>query len=37
VSPTKAKFVYRNGYMVVSEPVIHQHQFLGTVCIWTQM
>ena len=37
VPPTKAKFVSRNGYMVVSEPVIHQKQFLGTVCLWTQI
>jgi uncharacterized membrane protein affecting hemolysin expression len=34
--PTKAKFVSRDGYMVISEPVIHQKQFLGTVCLWTQ-
>ena len=25
-----------DGYMVISEPVIHGHQFLGTVCLWTQ-
>jgi uncharacterized membrane protein affecting hemolysin expression len=37
VPPTKAKFVSRNGFMVVSEPVIHQRQFLGTVCLWTQL
>jgi uncharacterized membrane protein affecting hemolysin expression len=36
VPPTKAKFVSRDGYIVVSEPVIHYHQFLGTVCLWTQ-
>jgi uncharacterized membrane protein affecting hemolysin expression len=36
VPPTKAKFVSRDGYVVVSEPVIHQRQFLGTVCLWTQ-
>jgi uncharacterized membrane protein affecting hemolysin expression len=36
VPPTKAKFVSRDGYMVVSEPVIHQKQFLGTVCLWAQ-
>ncbi|MGA2678043.1 MAG: CHASE sensor domain-containing protein [Sedimentisphaerales bacterium] len=37
VPPTKAKFVSRNGYIVVSEPVFHQQQFLGTVCLWTQL
>lgn len=37
VPPSKTKFVYRGGYMVVSEPVIHQQQFLGTVCLWTQL
>ena len=34
--PSKAKFTTRNGYLVISEPVIHQKQFLGTVCIWAQ-
>ena len=34
--PTKAKFASRDGYMVISEPVIHQRQFLGTVCLWAQ-
>jgi uncharacterized membrane protein affecting hemolysin expression len=37
IPPSKAKFVSRGGYMVVSEPVIHQQQFLGTVCLWTQL
>jgi len=37
VPPSKAKFISRDGYMVVSEPVIHQQQFLGTVCLWTQL
>jgi uncharacterized membrane protein affecting hemolysin expression len=37
VPPTKAIFVSRDGYIVVSEPVIHQQQFLGTVCLWTQL
>jgi uncharacterized membrane protein affecting hemolysin expression len=37
VPPTKALFIYRDGYIVVSEPVIHQRQFLGTVCLWTQL
>jgi len=34
--PPKAKFTSRQGYIVVSEPVIHQKQFLGTVCLWAQ-
>jgi hypothetical protein len=34
--PPKAKFTSRHGYVVVSEPVIHSQQFLGTVCIWAQ-
>ncbi len=34
--PSKAKFTFHDGYMVVSEPVIHDHQFLGTVCLWAQ-
>ncbi len=36
VIPPKAKFTSRDGYLIVSEPVIHQKQFLGTVCLWTQ-
>jgi len=36
VPPTKAIFTSRDGYIVVSEPVIHEHQFLGTVCLWAQ-
>jgi hypothetical protein len=34
--PSKAKFTSRNGFLVISEPVIHQKQFLGTVCLWAQ-
>jgi uncharacterized membrane protein affecting hemolysin expression len=34
--PPKAKFTSRHGYIVVSEPVIHSKQFLGTVCLWAQ-
>ena len=34
--PPKAKFTSRHGYIVVSEPVIHSQQFLGTVCLWAQ-
>ncbi|MGD0552779.1 MAG: CHASE sensor domain-containing protein [Sedimentisphaerales bacterium] len=37
VPPTKAKFISRDGFIVVSEPIIHQRQFLGTVCLWTQL
>lgn len=38
VSPSKTtKFTFRDGYLVVSEPVIHEHEFLGTVCLWTQL
>jgi uncharacterized membrane protein affecting hemolysin expression len=36
VVPPKAKFTSRDGYLIVSEPVIHQKQFLGTVCLWAQ-
>jgi len=34
--PSKAKFTSHDGYMIISEPVIHQRQFLGTVCLWAQ-
>ena len=34
--PSKAKFTTHDGYLVVSEPVIHEHQLLGTVCLWAQ-
>jgi uncharacterized membrane protein affecting hemolysin expression len=34
--PSKAKFTSHDGYMIISEPVIHGHQFLGTVCLWAQ-
>jgi len=36
VVPPKAKLTSRKGYIVVSEPVIHAKQFLGTVCLWAQ-
>jgi uncharacterized membrane protein affecting hemolysin expression len=36
VAPPKAKFTSRDGYLIVSEPVIHKQQFLGTVCLWAQ-
>jgi hypothetical protein len=35
-APPKVKFTYCDGYIVISEPVIHQKQFLGTVCLWAQ-
>jgi uncharacterized membrane protein affecting hemolysin expression len=34
--PSKAKFTFHDGYLVVSEPVIQEHQLLGTVCLWSQ-
>jgi uncharacterized membrane protein affecting hemolysin expression len=34
--PPKAKFTSHDGFFVISEPIIHQHQFLGTVCLWAQ-
>ena len=34
--PSKAKFTTYDDYLIVSEPVIHQKQFLGTVCLWAQ-
>ena len=37
IPPSRAKFTSRDGFIVVSEPVIHQQQFLGTVCLWTQI
>jgi uncharacterized membrane protein affecting hemolysin expression len=36
VPPSKAKFKYHKGFLVVSEPVIDQHQLMGTVCLWAQ-
>ena len=34
--PSRAKFTSHDGYLIISEPVIHQQQFLGTVCLWAQ-
>jgi uncharacterized membrane protein affecting hemolysin expression len=34
--PSKAKFTTHHGYIVISEPIVHQNQFLGTVCLWAQ-
>jgi len=34
--PSKARFTSHDGYMIVSEPIIHDNQFLGTVCLWAQ-
>lgn len=36
VPPAKAKFTSRDGYLVISEPVIQEHKLLGTVCLWAQ-
>ena len=35
--PSKAKFRFYDGYMVVTEPVFQEHKLLGTVCLWAQM
>jgi uncharacterized membrane protein affecting hemolysin expression len=35
--PSKAKFTSHDGYLIVSEPIIHDNQFLGTVCLWAQL
>ena len=34
--PSKTRFRYQDGYLIVSEPVIEEHQLIGTVCIWAQ-
>jgi uncharacterized membrane protein affecting hemolysin expression len=34
--PSKARFTSHDGYMIISEPIIHDNQFLGTVCLWAQ-
>jgi hypothetical protein len=34
--PSKAKFKTIDGYLVVSEPVIVDHNLVGTVCLWAQ-
>jgi hypothetical protein len=34
--PSKARFKKRNGYLVVSEPVIVDHNIVGLVCLWAQ-
>jgi hypothetical protein len=34
--PSKARLTFHDNYMIISEPVIHQRQFLGTVCLWAQ-
>jgi uncharacterized membrane protein affecting hemolysin expression len=36
VPPSKTKFTSCDGYLVVSEPVIQEHQLLGTVRLWAQ-
>ena len=34
--PSKAKFRKRNGYLVVSEPIIVEHNLVGSVVLWAQ-
>jgi uncharacterized membrane protein affecting hemolysin expression len=33
---SKAKVTSHDGYMIISEPVVNDHQFLGTVCLWAE-
>ncbi|MBN2019926.1 MAG: hypothetical protein JW749_06855 [Sedimentisphaerales bacterium] len=35
--PSKVRFVIRNGYLVVSEPVVVDRTLVGTVCLWAQI
>jgi uncharacterized membrane protein affecting hemolysin expression len=34
--PSKTRFRYQDGYLIVSEPVIEAHELIGTVCIWAK-
>jgi uncharacterized membrane protein affecting hemolysin expression len=34
--PSKTRFRYRDGYLVISEPVIIDDKLVGTVCLWAQ-
>lgn len=34
--PTKARFKFRNGYIIVTEPVIDEKEIIGTVCLWAK-
>ena len=34
--PSKARYSMHDGYLVVSEPVIIDHQLVGTVALWAQ-
>jgi hypothetical protein len=34
--PSKARYSVHDGYLVVSEPVIIDHKFVGTVALWAQ-
>ena len=34
--PSKTRFGFRDGYLIVSEPVIVEHELIGTVCLWAQ-
>ena len=33
---SKARFKKHDGYLVVSEPVIVEHNLIGSVCLWAQ-
>ncbi len=35
--PPTVKIKYADGYLVISEPVILDKEFLGTVCLWAQL
>jgi hypothetical protein len=34
--PTKAKFKKRDGYLIISEPVLVDHNLVGSVVLWVQ-
>jgi len=36
VPPSKARYSMHDGYLVVSEPVIIDHELAGTVALWAQ-
>ena len=33
---SKAKFRFRDGFLIVSEPVIVENSIIGTVCLWSK-
>jgi uncharacterized membrane protein affecting hemolysin expression len=35
--PSKVKFTSHDGFLIISEPVILEHQLLGTVTLWAQL